>query len=110
MAPKTKRDETRERTAEEIEKHRLEVAAIAEKKALQKAQKPKRAPAPRKEEWEVESVLQMKEVNGEKFYKVKFIGYAKPQWEPEENVEVRGPDMGRKNSPRLIGQNINVPC
>ena len=88
VAPKTKRDETRERTAEEIEKHRNEMAVLAEKKAYEKALQPKRAPMPRKEEWEVESILNKKEVNGNTFYKVKFVGYAKSQWEPEENVEV----------------------
>ena len=88
VAPKTKRDETREQTAEEIEKHRLEMAVMAEKKAYEKSMQPKRAPMPRKEEWEVESILSMKEVNGNKFYKVKFVGYNKPTWEPEENVEV----------------------
>ena len=60
---------------------------MAEKKAYEKSMQPKRAPVPRKEEWEVESVLSMKEVNGNKFYKVKFVGYNKPTWEPEENVE-----------------------
>ncbi len=27
-------------------------------------------------------------VRGETFYLVKFLGWAKPQWEPEENVDV----------------------
>jgi len=37
-------------------------------------------------EWEVEFIKAKKEVNDEVFYQVKFKGYKKLWWEPEENV------------------------
>jgi len=84
---KTARDEDRERAQEELERRREERKMWEEEKAIAKENRPKKKMAPRRTEWEVESIKARKEVDGEVFYMVKFKGWAKPQWEPEENVE-----------------------
>jgi hypothetical protein len=72
-----------------MEKKRDELKRAAEMKAWEKDNQPKRAMAPRKDTWEVEGIKGSKEVGGKAFYLVKFEGWAKPQWEPADNVGVR---------------------
>ncbi|XP_059088238.1 eukaryotic translation initiation factor 5B-like [Tigriopus californicus] len=85
-APITERDEDRARHLEELEELRLKRQLEEERKAAEKALKPKRK-IQKKENYEVEAIKGIRERNGETLYLVKFEGWKKPQWEPEENVE-----------------------
>ena len=71
-----------------MEQRRLERQVLAEKRAFERANRPKlSAPRPKKTEWVIEGVTGMKEVNGKKYFRVKWEGYTKVTWEPEENLE-----------------------
>lgn len=86
---KTKRDEDRAKDEEDLEQKRYERALWKERmdaeKALEKARRPKKPKV--EKDYEVETVKGMRERDGNRQYLVKFKGYSKAQWEPEENVQ-----------------------
>ena len=85
----TARDAEREKDREELERRRRERREQEAIKAEEKAKRPKLKKPPKKKqvEWEVEAIKGQKSVGGENYYLVKYLGWKKPQWEPEENVE-----------------------
>lgn len=85
---KTARDEERELAQAELETRREQLRLDASRKAEEKASKPKKPRAPKKEVYEVEEIQGKKTVRGEDMYLVKWVGWHKPQWEPEANVKV----------------------
>lgn len=87
QAKTTKRDEDRVKDRLELERKREERAVWMEKVAADKAARPKKAPKPKQEVWEVSKICGHKVVGGKDWFLVKYDGPWKPQWEPEENVE-----------------------
>lgn len=86
-APKwTKRDDEREETKASIENEREKRKVLEEKLLEEKASRPKKKVVKR-EEWEVEAIKGIKDKNDEKYYLVKWKGYSKLSWEPEENIQ-----------------------
>lgn len=88
-APRTARDEDREKHLAEMEEQRTKRKIEEELRAAEKAEELARRPKvhkPKQEEYEVECIKGRKEVRGELFYLVKWVGYNKPTWELEENV------------------------
>jgi len=83
---KTARDEQREKNEVELEMQREKRREEEERKAELKASLPKRPAAPKKTEWEVEMIKGMKMKDDKTWYMVKWYGYNKCTWEPEENV------------------------
>ena len=78
------------KTEAELEARRQELKRKAEEKEMEKANRPKK-PRPKStqpKEWEVESVKGSKEKGDKTFYQVKWIGWPKLTWEPEENLDV----------------------
>lgn len=71
-----------------MEKKREERKIQEQQKMEEKAKMPKK-PVKRREVWEVEAIKGIRNVGGKKFYLVKFENWGKPQWEPEENVQVK---------------------
>ena len=84
---KTGRDEDRERDLEILERQREERRRREAEKQEEKDRRPKKAKKPKQVDWEVEAIKGRKFVQGKNHYLVKFAGWSKPQWEPEENVE-----------------------
>lgn len=83
---RTRRDDDREESKNTIERER-EDRKILEKEQLQeKASRPKKKVV-KKEEWEVEAIKGIKDKDDERCYLVKWKGYTKLNWEPEENVQ-----------------------
>jgi len=82
---KRARDEDREREEADKEIRRQHRQELEYKRQLEKEAQPKRH-VEKKTEYEVEFIKAKKEVNEEVFYQVKFKGYKKLCWEPEENV------------------------
>ena len=74
-----------------MEQRRLERALYEEKMAAEKAAiraaQPKKVVV-RRDTWEVEAIKGAKEKDGITYYLVKWIGWPKAQWEPEDNVDV----------------------
>ena len=60
VAPKTQRDEARERAEQELEERRQEIKSEEVRKELEKASRPKKPAPPKKTEWEVEMITKMK--------------------------------------------------
>jgi len=79
------RDEEREK--EELEKEERRLKRKEEELRIQqeKANRPKREMA-KKVDYEVEFIKARKVVNDATWYQVKFQGWKKPSWEPEENL------------------------
>ena len=74
----------------ELEERRQELKRKAEEKEMEKAMRPKK-PKPKKTqptEWEVEAVKGSREKGDKTFYQVKWVGWPKLTWEPEENLDV----------------------
>jgi len=82
---KSARDEERERDFAEKEERRLARQEAELRKEMEKANKPKREVI-RRTEWEVEYIKAMKVVEEKAWYQVKFDGWKKLSWEPEENL------------------------
>ena len=38
------------------------------------------------DEWDIQKVISHKDINGHKWYKVKWTGYNETTWEPEKNL------------------------
>lgn len=86
-APKrTKRDDGREESKVAIEKEREKRKVLEEKLMKEKESRPKKKVV-RKKVWEVEAIKGIKDKNHEKYYLVKWKGFAKLNWEPAENVK-----------------------
>ena len=83
---KTIREEGREKFEIEMEMRRVQRQEEEARKAEIKASLPKKPAAPKKTDWEVEMIKGMKEKAGETFFLVKWEGYTKCTWEPEENL------------------------
>jgi len=83
---KTARDEGREKFEIEMEMKRVQRQEEDARKAEIKASLPKKPAAPKKTDWEVEMIKGMKVKEGETWYLVKWDGYSKCTWEPEENL------------------------
>ena len=83
---KTSRDEQREKFEVELEMKREQRREEEAKRAELKASLPKKPVAPRKTEWEVEMIKGMKVKEDKTWYLVKWEGWAKCTWEPEENL------------------------
>ena len=81
----TARDEGREQTEVELEERRRAALEIAARKELERANKPK-VVREKKTEWEVSMIKGMKLKEDKTFYHVKWIGWPKLTWEPEENL------------------------
>ena len=81
----TARDEERKKHAEELERLRQERFQRELEEAEEKANRPKKK-VKRRTEYEVECIKAAKEVKGDTYYLVKWVGWAKPNWEPEENL------------------------
>ena len=60
VAPRTQRDEARERAEQELEERRQEIKSEEVRKELEKASRPKKPAPPKKTEWEVEMITKMK--------------------------------------------------
>lgn len=69
----------------ELEERRRAALEIAAKKELERANKPK-VVREKKTEWEVSMIKGMKLIEDKTFYHVKWIGWPKLTWEPEENL------------------------
>jgi len=83
---KTAREEEKERHDVELEMRREQRKEEEARRAEVKASLPKKSPAPRRTEWEVELIKGMKVVEDKAFYLVKWYDYNKATWEPEENL------------------------
>ena len=83
---KTIREEGREKFEIEMEMRRVQRQEEEARKAEMKASLPKKPAAPKKTDWEVEMIRGMKVKSGETFFLVKWEGYTKCTWEPEENL------------------------
>ena len=61
--------------------------------------KKKKTASPKKD-YEVEEIRGAKTLGpgGKTFYLVKWVGWKKPQWEPEENVQVRAHSLLSKST------------
>jgi len=83
---KTIREEGREKFEIEMEMKRVQRQEEQARKAEIKASLPAKPSAPKKTDWEVEMIKGMKVREGETFFLVKWEGYSKCTWEPEENL------------------------
>jgi len=86
---KTARDEDKEKAEAELEERRQELKRKAEEKEMERANRPKK-PRPKNtqpKEWEVESVKGSREKDDKTYYQVKWVGWPKLTWEPEENLD-----------------------
>lgn len=83
---KSARDEDREKNEQEMELRRLQRMEETARKEEEKANRPKKAPVPRKVEWVVEMIKGMKVREDKTWYLVKWEKSPKNTWEPEENL------------------------
>jgi hypothetical protein len=83
---RTQRDNEREENKVSVEIEREKRKAKEEKLLKQKESRPKKKVL-RKLEWEVEAIRGIKDRDDERYYLVKWKGYSKPNWEPEQNVQ-----------------------
>ena len=83
---KTSRDEQRERCEVEMEMKREQRREEEARRAELKASLPKKPVPARRTEWEVEMIKGMREKEDKTWYLVKWVGWAKTNWEPEENL------------------------
>jgi len=84
----TERAKAKEETQVELEKAREERRILEEKKMEEKANRPVKPQAPRRTEYEVEKITGVKEhKDGSVDYLVKWVGFNKPTWEKESNVQ-----------------------
>jgi len=84
----TERTKSKEAAEAELERQREERRLEEERKAVQKELQPKAPPRPKKVDYEVEKIVGDKETkDGDVKYLVKWVGYTKPTWEDEANVE-----------------------
>jgi len=84
----TERTKSQEAARAELERQREERRLEEERKAVQRELQPKAPPRPKKVEYEVEKIVGDKETkDGDVKYLVKWVGWNKPTWEDEANVE-----------------------
>ena len=83
---KTSRDEQREKFEVEMEMKREQRKEEEARRAELKASLPKRPMAPKRTEWEVEMIKGIRVKGDKTMYLVKWVGWAKTNWEPEENL------------------------
>jgi len=83
---KTSRDEQREKFEVEMEMKREQRKEEEARRAELKASLPKKPVAPKKTEFEVELIKGMRVKEDKTWYLVKWEGWSKCTWEPEENV------------------------
>merc|ERR1719382_2136758 len=83
---KSARDEAKEQSEIELAERRARLEEEAERKLAEKEMKPKKPkPAP-KTDWEVLMIKGMKIAQEKTWYQVKWEGWPKLTWEPEENL------------------------
>jgi len=82
---KRARDEEREREEKEKEERHQKRKEEEIRKEMEKANRPKQK-VERRTDYEVEFIKAMKVVDDKTWYQVKFDGWKKPSWEPEENL------------------------
>lgn len=84
----TERSKAKEETQAELDRQREERRILEERKQEEKANKPKKPAPARKVEYEVEKITGVRErKDGDVEYLVKWVGYTKPTWESEDNVQ-----------------------
>jgi len=84
----TERAKAKEDAQVELERAREERRILEEKKLEERANRPVKPQAPRKTEYEVEKIQGIKEhKDGSTTYLVKWVGFNKPTWEDENNVQ-----------------------
>ena len=83
---KTAREEAAEKFEVEMELKREQRKEEEARRAEIKANLPSKPRAPKRTEWEVEMIKGMKVTNDQTLYLVKWEGWGKCTWEPEENL------------------------
>jgi len=84
----TERSKAKEESQAELERQREERRILEERKLEEKANRPTKPKPKPKVEYEVEKIQGVRErKDGDVEYLVKWVGYTKPTWESEDNVQ-----------------------
>jgi len=84
---KSARDEAREQTEMELAERRARLEEEAARKLAEKEMKPKKPRPTPKTDWVVSCIKGMKIAQEKTWYQVKWDGWPKTTWEPEENLQ-----------------------